>query len=284
MRILVFGKSGQIATELQRQSDVIALGRDVMDFTDQEEFTDLLDRYSADVVINAAAYTDIEGAEDNAEVAMQINAIAPAALARAAASQRIPLIHISSDYVFDGRGSNRWTTTDIPNPLNSYGRSKLKGELGIAGTGGNFAIVRTSWVFSSTGKNFVKTMLRLDQSLEIVKVVNDQIGGPTAASDIAHTLLKIADSLFHKRGESGLYHYCGIPDTSWADFARYVLSFAGRKLRVIDTTSAEYPSKAIRPLNSRLDCSRIKDVFGISQPNWKHSLKQVIGELEDQGL
>ncbi len=278
----MFGKAGQVATELQRQCDLVAVGREVMDFEFPERFESVIEQYRADVIINAAAYTDVDGAEDNEKLVKKINGIAPTILAEIASERNIPFLHVSTDYVFDGSGDRPWNPLDRPNPLNAYGRSKLEGEIGITRAGGVFAILRTSWIFSSTGKNFVKTMLRLNASRDEVKVVSDQIGGPTAASDVAGALLAMASAFNEGRGESGIYHFAGAPDTSWADFARSVVAFVGGNLKVIDIPSSEFPTRARRPSNSCLDCSKLLNVFGINRPNWQDSLQQVIAELKDR--
>ena len=271
-----------MATELQRQCDLIALGRDVVDFLSPERFDVILDEYRADIIINAVAYTDVDGAEAREELATKVNGVAPTILAEKVAVRKIPFIHISTDYVFEGNRDHCWTPSDSPNPLNAYGRSKLVGEIGIARAGGIFAILRTSWIFSSTGKNFVKVMLRLNASRTEVKVVSDQIGGPTAAADIARALLTIANAFNKRQGESGIYHFAGAPDTSWANFARSVISFAGGNLEVIDILSSEFPTRAKRPLNSRMDCSKLEELFGIKRPDWRKSLQLVITELQER--
>lgn len=284
MRVLVFGKTGQVATELQRQCDLVALGRGAMDFEFPERFEAVVHQNRPDVIINAAAYTDVDGAEDNEELATKINGVAPSILAKITAARKIPFLHISTDYVFEGNGERCWIPSDCPAPLSVYGRSKLESETGIVGAGGIFAILRTSWIFSSTGRNFVKTMLRLNAFRDEVRVVSDQVGGPTAASDVASALLTMAKSLHEGRGESGTYHFAGAPDTSWADFARRVILLAGGNLKIVDIPSSEFPTRARRPSNSRMDCTKLEDVFGIKRPNWQHSLQQVIAELQEQNF
>ena len=282
VRVLVFGKSGQVATELQRQYSLVALGREDMDFEFPERFEAVIDEFRADIIINAAAYTDVDGAEDDEELAMKINGVAPTILAEKAAERDIPFLHISTDYVFDGCGDRPWAESDRPNPVNAYGRSKLEGEIGITRSGGIFAILRTSWVFSSTGKNFVKTMLRLNSYGDKVGVVSDQVGSPTAASDLAGVLLTMASAFKEGRGESGIYHFAGAPDTCWAEFARKIVSLVGGNLKVIDIPSSEFPTRAKRPSNSRMDCTKLKDVFAIKRPNWSDSLNTVIAQLQEQ--
>ena len=281
MKILVFGKTGQVATELQRRCDLIAIGRDKVDFTSPSNLATILDSQKADIIINAAAYTDVERAEEHEQIATLVNGTTPALLANEASVRGIPFIHISTDYVFDGNGDHNWRPSDNPNPQNAYGRSKLKGEIEIAKTGGVFAILRTSWIFSSVGKNFVTTILELNTNKTQIEVISDQVGGPTAASDIAHTLLKMANAFHKGDGQSGIYHFAGEPNVSWADFARTIISQVNGNLNVVDVLTSEYPTKVIRPHNSRMDCSKLNDDFGIMRPNWQSSLQSVIQELQD---
>jgi dTDP-4-dehydrorhamnose reductase len=208
-----------------------------------------------------------------------INGDAPAAMARACAAKGIAFLHLSTDYVFDGSGDTPWQPDDPVAPLNAYGRSKLAGEQGIAQAGGCYAILRTSWVVSSHGNNFVKTMLRLSQTRDALAVVDDQIGGPTPAADIAATLLRIAAPLRAGQG-GGLYHYGGMPWVSWKDFATEIFAQAQRDITVTGIPGAQYPTPAARPHNSRLDCSRLAQDFGIYPPDWKAGLAQILSELE----
>ncbi|MEK6204214.1 MAG: NAD(P)-dependent oxidoreductase, partial [Amylibacter sp.] len=211
MNILVFGKTGQVASELQRQADVVALGRNEADLSDPAHCANIIASSDADVIINAAAYTAVDCAEDQEQLATVINGKAPRAMAIAAAARCIPFLHISTDYVFDGSGIQPWSTESIPAPKGAYGRSKLQGEIGVAKAGGAYAILRTSWVFSAHGANFVKTMLRLGKERDALSIVNDQIGGPTPAADIAATLLKMATTFKNGDGKTGTYHYSGAP-------------------------------------------------------------------------
>ena len=200
-------------------------------------------------------------------------------MAKAAADRGIPFLHISTDYVFDGSGLEPWTTSDMPNPLNAYGRTKRQGEIGVAAAGGTFAILRTSWVFSAHGSNFVKTMLRLAKEHDTLSIVNDQTGGPTAAADIAATLLKMAAAFHIGNGKSGIYHYTGAPDVSWEYFAREIFAQVGATINVSGIATSDYPTPAARPLNSRLDCSALEQAFGIVRPDWRLGLKQVLQDL-----
>lgn len=280
MRILVFGKSGQVATELQRQADVVALGREVADLTDPKSCAATIAASDADVVINAAAYTAVDKAEDEEALATLINGDAPAAMARACADKGTPFVHISTDYVFDGTGQTPWAPQDATEPLGAYGRSKLAGENGILTAGGTAVILRTSWVFSAHGNNFVKTMLQLGNDREAMSVVADQIGGPTAAADIAKACLSIATQLCEGK-PGGIHHFSGAPDVSWAGFAREIFTQAALNPAVTDIPSSDYPTPAKRPLNSRLDCATLKSDFEISRPDWRNSLVEVLADLKE---
>ena len=279
MKVLVFGKSGQVALELQRQADVIALDRSQADLSDPEACAKVIQQTDADVIINAAAYTAVDDAETNEDLVRLINADAPAAMARAAAVRGLPFLHISTDYVFDGSGTQARKVKDPASPINAYGRTKLLGEHGIVAAGGRYVILRTSWVFSAHGANFVKTMLRLGKEREMLNIVNDQVGGPTAAADIAATLLIMAKALLFDSGKSGIYHYAGAPDVSWEGFAKEIFTQAGISVNVSGISSSAYPTPAARPLNSRLDCSCVKNIFDIPRPDWRISLTDVLREL-----
>ncbi len=281
----MFGYSGQVATELRRRGpthevQVDALDRGAADLTNSDACAEIIKNTDAQVVINAAAYTAVDKAEDEIDQAFAINALAPAAMARAAADRDLPFLHISTDYVFDGSGNRAWATTDQTAPLNVYGQSKLKGEKLIADAGGWHAILRTSWVFSAYGSNFVKTILRLAETRDQLSIVADQIGGPTFAASIADCLLTIATT--ERRGEGGIFHFSGSPDTSWAGFAREVVSQAGLGLTIDEIPTAEFPTPAQRPLNSRLDCQRLMDEFGLPRPDWKQAITDVLRNLGQQ--
>jgi len=281
MSILVFGKTGQVATELQRQStDVIALGRDQADLMNPAACAALIAQTDATAVINAAAYTAVDKAEEEEALATVINGAAPSAMAEACAVRDLPFVYISTDYVFDGSSTTPWNVRDAVAPLGAYGRSKLAGEKGVRAAGGRFAILRTSWVFSAHGNNFVKTMLRLSESRDALTIVADQIGGPTAAGDIAAACLKIVEGL--TAGQSGgTYHFSGGPDVSWADFAREIFAQANRNVTVSDIPSADYPTPAARPANSRMNCTDLQTDFDIKRPDWRASLAAVLNDLKD---
>ncbi len=281
MKVLVFGKTGQVATELARigGDEVICLDRTQANLTEPEACAAILRETNADAVINAAAYTAVDKAEEEEALATVINGDAPAAMARAAAGRRLPFVHISTDYVFDGSGTRPWRPDDGTGPLGAYGRSKLAGERGIAAAEGPHAILRTSWVFSAHGNNFVKTMLRLAGKTDHLRIVEDQIGGPTEAGDIARACLTVARGLLASPDRSGVYHFSGAPDASWADFAREIFSRAGLEVSVEGIPSSEYPTTATRPKNSRLDCTTLEERFGVARPDWRESLGRVLAEL-----
>ncbi|OWY02172.1 dTDP-4-dehydrorhamnose reductase [Thioclava sp. IC9] len=277
--ILVFGQTGQVAQELQRLApDAAFLGRDRVDLSNPDAAAQAIREAKPEAVINAAAYTAVDKAEEEEALAQTVNGDAPAAMAEACRDLGIPFVHISTDYVFDGSGEAPFEPTDPTGPLGAYGRTKLAGEQAIRATGGTFAILRTSWVFSAHGGNFVKTMLRLSESRDHLTIVADQIGGPTPAKAIAEACLTMAQELQRAPEKSGVYHFSGSPDVSWAGLAREIFARAGREVTVADIPTADYPTPAKRPLNSRLDCSDLA-VFGLNRPDWKSGLDEVLTEL-----
>lgn len=278
--ILVFGKTGQVATELQRLSGVMALGRDDVDLSAPEACAAAIREYSPKSVINAAAYTAVDRAEDEEHLATVINGDAPTVMAKACASLGIPLVHISTDYVFNGRSNTPFRPEDATEPQNAYGRSKLAGETGIRESGVVHAILRTSWVVSAHGTNFVKTMLRLSETQETLSVVADQIGGPTPARDIATASLQIANQLIQESSKSGTYHFSGLPDVSWAEFAKEIFVQAERFVAITPIQTADYSTPAKRPLNSRMNCNATEQVFDVPRPNWQDGLKEILKDLE----
>lgn len=281
MKCLVFGKSGQVAKELARlEGDFVFLDRTQADLMDPNSCAVAIANTDADAVINAAAYTAVDKAEEDEERASFINAVAPAAMARAAAEKGIPFVHISTDYVFKGTGEAPWRPEDATGPLGVYGATKLEGEQDVIAAGGVYAILRTSWVFSSHGSNFVKTMLRLAETRDRVTVVGDQIGGPTPAAGIAAACVAIAKQLKSDPNKAGTYHYSGAHDASWADFAREIFAQNGVNVTVEDILTSDYPTPAARPANSRLDCATTESVFGIKRPKWKAALAEVLKDLK----
>lgn len=277
--ILVFGQTGQVATELQRQGAVTALSRAAADLSDPAACAALIKAHRPQAVINAAAWTAVDAAEDHEDQAQVINADAPGAMARACAALRCPFLHVSTDYVFDGTGTRAWRETDPNAPQNAYGRTKLAGEDAVRAAGGAHVILRTAWVFSAHGANFVKTMLRLSETRDQLTVVADQVGCPTPAADIAAALLKMVPAL-RDGAPGGTYHFGGQPPVSWADFARAIFAEAGRTPQVTDIATADYPTPAARPLNSRLDCAKLTADLAITPPDWRAGLARVIQELE----
>lgn len=282
MTILLFGKSGQVAQELQARGTVIALCREDADLSDPQSCAAAIERHKPSAVINAAAYTAVDQAETEEELATRINGAAPAAMARVCAAMDTPFVHISTDYVFDGSGGHSWRPGDTPSPISAYGRSKLAGEQGVTEAGGRYAILRTSWVFSAHGKNFVKTILRLASERAEISVVSDQIGGPTPASALAAASLAMAERLAIDPSKSGIYHLAGAPDVSWAAFAREIIAQSNLECTVIDIPTAEYPTPARRPHNSRLDCQATRTAFGIEQPDWRAELGAVLRDIDDE--
>lgn len=279
--VLVFGRTGQVAQELALLApEARFLGRRDCDLSDPESCARQILEQRPRAVINAAAYTAVDRAESEPDLARVVNALAPAAMADAAASLSIPFLHVSTDYVFDGSGSAARQEDARTAPLGVYGRTKQEGERRIAQIGGNWAVLRTSWVFSSHGVNFVKTMLRLGAERPELGIVDDQIGGPTPASAIAAAMIEMAGQMISDTGKSGIYHFAGAPDVSWAGFAREIFMQAGLECRVTPIPSSQYPTPAARPLNSRLDCRAIAARFGIERPDWRNGLAQVLAGLE----
>lgn len=280
MTLLVFGKTGQVATELQRLAEVTALGRSKADLRDPNACAAAIHAHRPDAVINAAAYTAVDRAEEEEDLATIINGVAPTVMAEVCANLGIPFVHISTDYVFAGDGVQPWSPDDATAAVNAYGRSKLAGEDGIRAVGGTYAILRTSWVVSAHGNNFIKTMLRLSETRNHLHVVSDQIGGPTPARAIAEACLSIAQQLRADFGKSGTYHFSGAPDISWHGFAAEIFAQAGRDTSVTPIPTTDYPTPAKRPLNSRLDCESAQEVYGISRPDWRAALSKILTELE----
>lgn len=282
MKLLMFGHTGQVAQEVLRRAgdiEVVSLDRAGADLSDPASCADAVRAAEADAVLNAAAWTDVDGAETAEPAAAVVNAQSPGAMAKAAAERGLPFIHISTDYVFDGSGQTPFAEGDPSGPLGAYGRTKLDGERAIAAAGGAYAILRTSWVFSAHGKNFVKTMLRVGEGRDHLSVVDDQIGGPTPASAIADACLTIARAQAGGGGASGVFHFSGAPETSWRGFAEAIFAEAGMNIRVDPIATADWPTPAKRPLNSRMDCSAIRQAYGVEQPDWRTALKDVVKEI-----
>ncbi len=291
LKLLVFGRTGQVATELRRLSGpdlaIEALGRDAADLSDPDRCAAAVAATDADAVINAAAYTAVDRAEQEEALATRVNGDAPGAMARAAAARGLPFLHVSTDYVFDGSGDRPWREDDPVAPLGAYGRSKLAGERAVAAAGGAHVILRTAWVFAGHGANFVRTMLRVGATRERLTVVDDQRGGPTAAADIAAALVAIARAFAAGRGVSGVFHFAGAPTVTWRGFAEEIFRqadwIAAPEVAPISTKdwTKDRPAAAARPSNSALDCAKIAQAYGIAQPAWREALATAIGELKE---
>lgn len=290
MKLLVTGGGGQLATELVRQAgihQVIALARTELDITDAAAVFKAVGKVAPDAVVNAAAYTAVDRAESEAEIAFATNRDGPAHLATACAAHGIPLLHVSTDYVFDGAKAGAYTEQDPPGPapLGVYGQSKAEGEAAVRAALPEHIILRSSWVFSAHGNNFVKTMLRLADERDELKVVADQHGCPTAADDLAAAILAMLPLAVEHEGRWGTYHFCQPEATTWHGFAEAIIDqarAAGAQLcvqRIVPITTAEYPTPARRPANSVLDCAKLTSVFGIQPRPWRVSLQEVIQEL-----
>ena len=281
MKVLVFGQTGQVARELARRVpdgvSVEFLGRDRADLLNPKACAAIIAATKADAVINAAAWTAVDRAESEEPAALVVNADAPGAMARACAARGLPFLHISTDYVFDGAADQPFGVDHATAPLGAYGRTKLAGEQAVQAAGGQVLILRTSWVVSAHGANFVKTMLRLGADRASLNVVADQIGGPTPAGDIADALYRMAGAMV-AGAEGGVQHFAGAPDCSWADFARAIMERANLGCMINDIPASAYPTPAKRPGNSRLDCSGLA-AFGIARPDWRTGLDHIIKEL-----
>jgi len=289
--ILVAGAQGQVGSELIRESKKLgislhALSSRDLDITDSSAVESCIERLSPNLVINAAAYTAVDKAEEEIKTAFAVNCAGAEYLARSCATHNIPLLHISTDYIFDGSKKTAYTELDQASPLGVYGQSKWQGEEAVRNNLGQHIILRVAWVFGVHGNNFVKTMLRLGESHDKLRVVGDQKGGPTSAQSIAKTLLAFAQQYRESHAlEWGTYHYCGGPSVSWYDFAQEIfaqsfeLGLLTNQIKVEAITTAEYPTPAQRPMNSVLNSEKLKLDYDINQPDWKLDLKQVLIEL-----
>ncbi len=290
-RLLIVGRSGQVATELQKLTPppgfvLEAWGRDRVDLCDPHMAAKLIASHEPAVVINAAAYTMVDRAETEPSAAFVINRDSPAAISRMCESRGIPYVHISTDYVFDGDKPAPYVETDRRNPKTVYGRSKSEGEDVVIASGASAAIIRTSWVYAAHGANFLRTMLRLAESHDELRIVADQMGRPTWAKDIAGAVLDVAvRAQAGDRDALGVFHYSGAGDASWADFAHTILANTSRfnikTARIRRITTAEYPTAARRPANSRLDTTKIEQRLGIIPRDWREGCQLCLSELLD---
>lgn len=278
MKVLVIGATGQVASALARRSsshDVVCAGRPQVDLVNPSGLSDLIGQINPDAIINAAAYTAVDKAEDEIEAARALNVTGPAALARSAEVLGVPLIHISTDYVFNGLGGAPYLESDETAPLNVYGQTKADGEQAVLAAHPDALIVRTSWVFAPEGQNFVRTMLRLAADQHELSVVDDQIGRPTEAHALADALLSLTECL---RGGApgGILHVTNQGEASWHGLAEAAISGAGLSVKVQGIPTSAYPTKARRPGDTRLDLSKAKTDYGIALPDWRESLERCL--------
>lgn len=296
MKILLFGANGQVGWELQRSlaplGEVVALrsageGELAGDFRDPEAVAATVERVAPALVVNAAAYTAVDKAESEPEAARTVNALAPEAIARAARRVGAPVVHYSTDYVFDGSGSRAWREDDPTGPLSVYGRTKLEGEQRLAAAQPAHLILRTSWVYAARGGNFAKTMLRLARDRDRLTVVDDQFGAPTGADLLADVTAHAVRALLREPALAGTYHVAAAGETSWNGYARFVVGKAqqmGEDLRVVPDAVAPVPTSAFptparRPHNSRLDTGRFRTAFGLALPPWELGVARMLQEI-----
>lgn len=297
MRILLTGKNGMVGWELNRSllplGEVIAIGRDEMDFSKPDRLRDVVQEVSPDIIVNAAAYTAVDKAEKEESMAALINSEAPRVLAEEAQRIGALLVHYSTDYVFDGTKDTPYVEDDIPNPINAYGRTKLEGERAIQGSGADYLIFRTSWVYAERGNNFLNTMLRLMKEKETLSIVDDQVGAPTWARTIADSTAHCIKQLMREKKQqeisSGIYNLTNTGETSWHGFASKIAENMkkisnGKKIivnRLEPISSNDYPTPAKRPNNSRLSTEKLKDNFSLNIPEWNYALELCVNGLKN---
>ena len=290
MKLLIIGSKGQLGSELVRKckkSNFSFLALDLPEFniTDMSQVEKTLADFKPSIIINASAYTNVDEAETDSKIAFSVNSDGPANLAVSCDKNRIPIIHVSTDYVFDGTKSQPYFESDPVSPLGVYGKSKEEGESKLRSILKQHIIVRTSWLYGTYGNNFVKTMLRLGNEKEIIKVVSDQYGCPTCAADLAEAVVDISKIIAQNfKIIWGTYHYCGLGITTWHKFAKTIFEIASQyqnyKVSSVDAiTTAQYPTRTKRPAFSALDCGLIKKHFGINTKPWQESLKKTIKRM-----
>ena len=294
MKILVTGRNGQVARSLGEQAigqdgvEVFFAGRPELDLADTSGVARIVDASEADIVVSAAAFTAVDRAEDEPELAHAVNALGAGAIARAAAQRGIPVIHLSTDYVFSGQSDVPYTERDRPDPVSTYGRTKLEGERLVAAANPRHLILRTSWVYSPFGTNFVRTMLRLAAERDEIAVVADQWGNPTSAFDVAEGVLRAARRLVDDLSgdTSGTFHLAGEGAVNWSGFAEEIFAasraLGGPGARVRPVPSHEYPTRAVRPRNSRLASDRLEAILGWRPPRWQDSVKACVARILDE--
>ncbi|RUU82517.1 dTDP-4-dehydrorhamnose reductase [Mesorhizobium sp. M7A.F.Ca.MR.362.00.0.0] len=289
MRLVVTGRDGQVAASLLEAGqaaagvEVIAIGRPQLDLARPDTVIEAIAAAKPDIVVSAAAYTAVDQAEDEPDLAFAVNAAGAGQVAQAASRLGVPVIHLSTDYVFDGTKDAAYVETDATAPRSVYGASKLAGEQVVAAANPRHLILRTAWVYSPFGKNFVKTMLRLAADRDEIAVVADQWGNPTSALDIADAILHAAAQLHEGAVTSGIYHLAGTGEANWSGFARHILDtsrvLGGPWARVRDIATMDYPTKARRPANSRLSSAKFAAAFGWNAPDWRQSTEAVVRRL-----
>ena len=296
MKILLFGRNGQLGWELQRAlaplGDVVALdargdAAGPADFDEPRSLSAVVERVAPGLIVNAAAYTAVDRAETDSARAMRVNGEAAGVLARAAAASGAWLIHYSTDYVFDGSGTAPWREDSPTAPLSAYGRSKLEGEALVRESGCRHLLFRTSWVYAARGDNFAKTMLRLAQARETLSVIDDQVGAPTAAELLADVTAHAWRAASASPGLSGTYHATAAGETSWHGYAQHVVRTAQKLGQAVRATpdriaaipSSAYPQAAARPKNSRLDTTKLRHAFGLELPPWQHGVERMLAEV-----
>jgi len=291
MNLLIFGENGQLASELKENCPEnifpTFVGRTKHDLVNEDGIKNIFELSQPDAVINAAAFTDVDKSELNFNLARKINSNAPMLIAQQAKFFDIPFLHVSSDYIFNAVDADPIKESTIPKPVSAYGRSKLEGEQNIIALNCRHIILRTSWVFSKYGKNFVNTILDLAQLRDEINVVDDQFGGPTPASEIAKTCFKILLAYKKDTFKSQILHFSGFPDVSWAEFAKEIILQSKFSTKVNDISTKKYSDLnenyiAERPSNSRFNCNLISHLYSINRPDWRHHLEGIINSKESE--
>lgn len=290
MRIAVTGKQGQVVSALLERAaqagvEIVAVGRPELDLADRTSIRKAISVIKPDAIVSAAAYTAVDKAESEEALAFVLNATGPTVIAEVAKEIGVPVVHLSTDYVFAGDKRSFYVETDATAPISAYGRSKLAGEVGVAAANVNHVILRTAWVYSPFGANFVKTMLRMAEGRDVLNVVADQHGTPTSALDIADAIIAIAKRLSNDPDVNlrGIFHLTSNGEATWADFADFIFgglkARGGKVVRVCRVTTADYPTAAQRPLNSRLSTKKLERIYGIVLPDWRASATVVLERL-----
>ena len=292
MKILVTGKNGQLGKSIHKRvtnnehtDEFVFVGREELDLSSTDSITSYFNHNNFDIIINCAAHTAVDKAEEEAVLANQINHLAVAQLAQIAKIQQAKLIHISTDYVFDGESDKPYTETDVTNPINIYGKTKLAGEQALKDIMSTDAIIiRTSWVYSEYGNNFVKAMLRLGQERDELNIVSDQIGSPTYATDLANAILDtMQNKAFKEAGqETQVYHYSSVGEISWYEFSKEIFELTDIQCSVSPITTEQYPTPAKRPKNTLMNKDKIAETFSVNIPDWKESLNTCMTILKEQ--